>query len=61
MYINKTKVNSVVSSTNSCPSIHFTGAKPVKISVQNRYNENQSGFVKQTVVCSSRVLDPERR
>lgn len=39
-----------MSSTNWCASIPFTGVKPVKISAQNRYNKNQSGFVKLAVV-----------
>lgn len=48
-------------STTWCASIPFTGVKPVKISAQNTYNENQSGFVKLAVVYFSKVLEPEKR
>lgn len=42
-------------------SIYFPGAKLFNISARNRYDENQSGFVKLTFVYNSRVFDHERR
>lgn len=58
---NKAKINSVVRSIDCYASIYFVGAKLFKNSARNRYDENQSGFVKLTVVYNSRVFDPERR